>query len=279
MKRIATIQDFSCAGRCSLTVALPIVSACGVECCCIPTAVLSTHTGGFKGYTLRDLTDELTPISNHWASLGLEFDAVYSGYLANERQIALVRDFAAGFRGKGFVAVDPAMADNGVLYGGFDDSFPEKMAGLCSIADVVIPNLTEAALLTGRAYNPRPDEGEVRELLNGLKRLGAKSAVITGVSYKTGEFGAAFSDRDGTVGYTCRPLVDKNYHGTGDIFSSVLVSALVRGLSLGDACDTACSFTTACIANTVNEEVDERYGVLFERELYRLCDRFKAVQK
>ncbi len=274
MKRIATVQDFSCAGRCSLTVALPIVSACGIECCCVPTAVLSTHTGGFSGYTLRDLTDDIAPIAAHWASLDLGFDALYTGYLASERQIDLVCDFARRFRGGGFVAVDPAMADNGALYGGFDVHFAKRMAGLCGMADIVVPNLTEAALLTGREYDPAPDRDRVGALLCGLLALGAKSAVITGVSFAPGQLGAAFMGADGRMGYACRGRVEKSYHGTGDIFSSVLVSALTQGLSLGDACDAACDFTTTCIANTAKEAVDERYGVLFERELYRLCDRF-----
>ncbi len=275
MKRIATIQDFSCAGRCSLTVALPIISAAGVECCALPTAVLSTHTGGFIGYTVRSLTDEIMPIAEHWKSLNLAFDVIYTGYLSDERQIGIVCRFIDMFKGERTkVIVDPAMADHGQLYSGFDSAFVNGMRKLCSRADIVVPNLTEAALLNEKAFNPNPTESEVKELLSGLKSIGAQSAVVTGISFKEGTLGASCIDEAGKVSHIFEKLVPKSFHGTGDIFASVLAAATARGKRLVAACSSACRFTTSCIAATAKKDVDERYGVLFEEKLGELCREF-----
>ena len=176
MKRVVTIQDISCLGKCSLTVALPIISALGVEAAIIPTAVLSTHTM-FKNFTCKDLTDQIEPISAHWQSEGLGFDAVYTGYLASFEQIDLVKKFFADFKTEdNFTFVDPAMADNGKLYPAFDEKFAKKMASLCAVADVIVPNITEACFMTGSEYRTDYDEAYIKDLLLNLHALGASSA-------------------------------------------------------------------------------------------------------
>ena len=156
--KILTVQDISCVGQCSLTVALPVISACGVETCVLPSAVLSTHTAGFSGYTFRDLTDDMPAINEHWKKEKIAFDAIYTGYLGSARQIGYVKDLLATVLSEGGVAVvDPAMADNGALYPGFDAAFVEEMKGLCALADYVVPNITEACMLTGVEYKTEYD--------------------------------------------------------------------------------------------------------------------------
>ena len=266
MKRVATIQDFSCAGRCSLTVALPILSAAGIECCAVPTAVLSTHTGGFGNIAVRDLSDSLLPIAERWSDIGMTFDVIYTGYLSGEEQVDTVLRFIDMFRTPDTkVVVDPVMGDNGSLYRGFADDYPSHMARLCSAADVIVPNLTEAALLTGLPYNAAPNRDEAAALLKALKALGAKSAVLTGIHFEEGTLGACCEDENGTFGYLYEHLVPDSYHGTGDIFASVLTAGLALGYPLQEACRIACRFTTACIAETAKHpEHDKRFGVLFE---------------
>ena len=147
-KKVVTLQDISCFGKCSLTVALPVISAMGISCSIIPTAVLSTHTGGFTGYTFRDLTEDIQKISDHWKTCGITFDGIYTGYLGSCHQVDVVSDFIAQNRREGaLVFIDPAMADNGVLYSGFDSAFVDSMRELCREADIVVPNITEASML------------------------------------------------------------------------------------------------------------------------------------
>ena len=181
MKRIVSIQDISAIGKCSLTVALPIISAMGIECAVVPTAVLSTHTQ-FQGWTFRDLTDDMEPIADHWKQQGFTFDAIYTGYLGSFRQVDIVkryfRDFGAGAK----IIVDPAMADNGRLYAGFGPEFPQKMAELLDGADLVLPNLTEACLLLGKEYREEYDRAYIMDLLEGLLARGAKNAALVAVS-------------------------------------------------------------------------------------------------
>ena len=184
MKRIMTVQDISCVGRCSLTVALPIISAAGVECGVLPTAVLSTHTA-FKSFTFRDLTDEIEPISDTFLELGIDFDAIYTGYLGSHRQLSLVGDFIDRFKKKdSFVLIDPVMADHGVLYKGFTEEFAKNMAALCAKADLVVPNITEAAFMLGIPYNPDYDEDYIKWLLKELTGLGCPRAALTGISFE-----------------------------------------------------------------------------------------------
>ena len=188
--RILTIQDISCVGQCSLTVALPILSACGVETAILPSAVLSTHTAGFTGYTFRDLTEDMPKIAAHWQKEGIAFDAFYTGYLGSAQQIQYVEDiFHTLGRGRGLKIVDPAMADNGKLYPGFDQAFVEEMKKLCFGADIILPNITEACLVTDTPYQETYDQAYVQGLLDALTARGAKTVVLTGVSYQEGRTG------------------------------------------------------------------------------------------
>ena len=269
MKRIMTIQDISCIGKCSLTVALPIISAMGIETAIVPTAVLSTHTQ-FKNFTFRDLTDDLTPIKKHWQSEGFKFDAIYTGYLGSERQIDIVSDYFKAFRGTGtHIIVDPAMADAGKLYTGFDDYFAKRMASLCSKADIILPNISEAAIMTGSEY-PGEDASEeaVKKLLDKLVGLGAGTSVITGVNFNDGTFG--FYGYDSQTGEYLKYGTDKvkyTSHGTGDIFASTFTGALTLGNDTYDALKIAADYTSACIKNTAADPERVNYGVNFEAEI------------
>ena len=186
MKRIVTIQDISCVGKCSLTVALPIISAMGVETAIIPTAVLSTHTM-FKNFTVKDLTDQIEPITNHWKNEEIGFDALYTGYLGSFEQIDLMKKMFEEFKTDSNITfVDPAMGDHGKLYPAFDEAFAKHMATLCAVADIVVPNVTEACFMTGAEYKEVYDEAYAKDLLKRLSDLGAKIAILTGVSFEEG---------------------------------------------------------------------------------------------
>lgn len=278
MKRIVTIQDISCFGKCSLTVALPIISAMGIEACCIPTAVLSTHTGGFTGYTYRDLTHDIPEISKHWKSIDLQFDAVYTGYLGSFEQIKIVSDFFDAFKTENnLLIVDPVMGDKGKFYAGFTNDFALEMKKLCQKADVILPNLTEASLLLGEEYiGDGYDENVIKDMLVRLSKLGSKIVVLTGVSFdknsqgvmsynsETVEFSSYFNDN--IPGY---------FHSTGDVFSSTLSGALVKGFDMGMAVKIAVDFTVDCIKNTIGSEKEHWYGVKFEECLPKLIDMTK----
>lgn len=275
MKRIMTIQDISCIGKCSLTVALPILSCFGLETAIVPTAVLSTHTQ-FQGFNFRDLTDDLEPIKEHWKKEGFQFQAIYSGYLGSERQIEIVRDYFHTFHGRDTVTiVDPAMADNGRLYAGFDEHFPEKMAGLCKEADIILPNLSEAALMLGVPYPGEDAAPEVtKKLLKGLAGLGAGVVVITGVTLADGSFGFMGLDTANNEYFEYgTPRVPYKSHGTGDIFASTFTGALVRGFSMQEALQIAADYVRACIQNTYEDPDHVNYAVNFEAELPGLLRR------
>lgn len=275
MKRIATIQDISCFGKCSITVALPVISTMGVECAIVPTAVLSTHTAGFTDYTVCDISDQLLPIAEHWRREELTFDALYTGYLANGEQIDSTKAFIDLIKNeKTMIFVDPAMADNGKLYPAFDDTFPTKMLELCKIADVVCPNITEAALLLGKEYKCEGEYNEsyIEELIDGFAALGIGKVVITGVKYSDGRHGAmAFDSETGEKRYLWGKNLDCYFHGTGDIFSSVLCGALTKGDDVYSATQKAVDFTIACIEHTLPDRENHPYGVKFEEVLHLLC--------
>ena len=268
MKRIATIQDISCFGKCSITVSLPVISAMGVECAIVPTTVLSTHTAGFTGYTVCDISSELLPIAEHWRREGISLDTLYTGYLANETQINDTIKFIELTRnGSTMIFVDPAMADNGKLYPGFPWEFPSKMLELVKIADVVCPNITEACLLLGKEFKNEGeyDESYIKELVDGFVALGIKKVVITGVKYGDGRHGAMSYDTDcGEYRYLYGENMDCYFHGTGDIFSSVLCGALTKGDNVYSATQKAVDFTIACIKQTIPDRVNHPYGVKFE---------------
>ncbi len=268
-RKILTVQDISCVGQCSLTVALPVISACGVETCVLPSAVLSTHTAGFSGFTFRDLTEDMPGILAHWKKEGIAFDAIYTGYLGSEKQIEYVRHILQGVLAEGgVVVVDPAMADNGKLYPGFDASFANAMKGLCAMADYVIPNVTEAALLTDLGYRTEYDRAYVDELVAGLLALGAKTVILTGISYAEGRTGVVVATKD-SYAYYEHEKMPKGSHGTGDIYASAFVGALMRGKSAYDAARIAADFTLCCIRET-QKTPDHWYGACFEPVLSEL---------
>lgn len=268
MKKIVTVQDISCVGRCSLTVALPIISAMGVETSVIPTAVLSTHTM-FQNFTFRDLTDEIEPITAHWRSMGLNFDGIYTGYLGSFDQLNLVSKLIDEFRGDGIVFVDPVMGDGGKLYSGFTPEFVKKMAEFCGRADIIVPNLTEASFMLDIPYvGENYDEDHIKDILRRLTALGAKKAVLTGISFRPDELGvmAYDSERDEFFSYFGQKI-GGYYHGTGDIFASTCMGALMNNLSLGDSLRIATDYTCECIRLTADETRDRAFGVNFEKAI------------
>lgn len=279
MKRIVSIQDISDLGKCSLTAALPVISALGVECAVMPTAVLSTHTM-FSGFTFKDLTDEMEPVARHWKEQGIGFDAIYTGYLGSYRQIDIVKKFFADFKDGAKIIVDPAMADNGKLYSGFTPEFALKMAELCDGADIILPNITEACFMLGKEYREDYDEAYILDLLDGLKKLGAKECVITGVSFEKNKLGVYKLDSE--TGkyfeyYTKRQ--PENFHGTGDLFSSAVVGGVMRGMSVDDALILACDFICESIGITIAEENHNTYGVNFEQAIPYLLKRAEEIEK
>ena len=265
MKRIVTIQDISCVGKCSLTVALPIISAMGIEASIIPTAVLSTHTA-FKNFTFCDLTDEIQKISDHWKSEKIQFDGIYTGYLGSFRQIDLMSAFFDDFGSGKLIFVDPCMADNGKLYAGFSTEYVSAMAGLCKKADIIVPNITEACFLTGEQYpGDCYDEKFIENNLEKLALLGAKKIILKGVGYKKGLCGVITLDvLSGKKTEYFHELVPIKFHGTGDIFASVAFGSLIRGKTLDDAVKLAADFTVQSIKNTVSHPDYNWYGVDFE---------------
>jgi pyridoxine kinase len=268
-KRVAAIHDISGFGKCSLTVALPILSAAGVETSVIPTAVLSTHTGGFEGYTFRDLTADLPAFARHWKSLGLTFDCLYSGFLGSEEQIEIVFEIFKMFKQKdNLVLVDPAMADNGRMYETFPLSFAGKMKALCARADIIVPNITEAAFLLGETYRPGPyDRPYIEGLLKRLAGLGVPRVVVTGVFFGDDHLGAAVYDREAGVDFVFQDKIQGMYHGTGDVFASALLGALLNGFTLLESARIATRFTAKSINRTMKAGSDVRFGVNFEMEL------------
>jgi pyridoxine kinase len=277
-KRALAIHDISCFGKCSLTVALPIISATGVECVALPTAVLSTHTGGFKGFTYRDLTDDLIPILNHWKTLNLGFDSIYTGFLGSFEQIDIVLRIIGELKSKDtLIVVDPVMADNGELYSIFSKDFPKGMRKICEKADVIIPNITEAVLLLGEEFKKGPYTKEYIEgLLKRLGKIGAKKIILTGVFFNEGHLGAAAYDtKTGKMSYAFHDLIPGYYHGTGDVFGSVVVSALMNGSDLAGANELAVEFTAESIMRTREAGTDIRFGVNFEEGLGKLIKKVR----
>ncbi len=275
MKRIVTIQDISCVGKCSLTVALPIISAMGVEAAVVPTAVLSTHTA-FQGFTFRDLTSDIKPISDHWKKERIDFNAIYTGYLGSFEQLNLVSEFFSDYKTKdNLIIVDPVMADHGKLYPGFTQEFADKMAQLCSKADIIVPNLTEASFMLGIDYaGDNYDEEYIRNVLKQLSKLGAAHVVLTGVSFKPDELGVMSynADTDEFFSYFSEKL-PVNFHGTGDVFASAYVGALMNRFSFSESLKIAVDFTVESIRKTVEDKQHRWYGVNFESAIPYLVNR------
>ena len=270
-KRILTIQDISCVGQCSLTVALPILSACGLECAVLPSAVLSTHTAGFSGYTFRDLTDDMPDIRKHWEKENIKFSAIYTGYLGSTKQIDIVAEiFDKTVEECGEIFVDPAMADGGKLYPGFDMEYASAMATLCKKADYIIPNITEACFLTGIEYKEKYDRAYIDAIIEKFVADGCKNIILTGVSYEEGKTGIVVFE-NGEYSYYEHDFLNGSCHGTGDIYASAFVGAKVRGNSAYEAAKIAGDYTVECIKETMKME-NHWYGAAFEPVLSKLIE-------
>ena len=280
MKRILTIQDLSCFGKCSITITLPVLSAMGVETAVLPTMVLSTHTM-FQGYTVKELSDQLVPIARHWKSQDIRFDAVYTGYLGSAQIIGAAEQVIDLLKGEDtLLLIDPVMGDHGSLYAGFDADYPEKCARFCSKGDMIVPNLTEACLLTGTEYRTEYDAAYIRLLLDRLALLGPRIIVLTGVSFDREKIGFCLFDTSaGEMSVYQTERVDASCHGSGDLFASVSAGALVQGIPIPKAFEIAAEYTARTIRATVKEQEDPRYGAAFEktlpdlREMLSLTDR------
>ena len=264
MKRLLTIQDISCVGQCSLTVALPIISSFGIETSIIPSTVLSTHTGGFGRPYIRDLSDDILKIFDHFKRCNISFDGLYTGYIGNSKQMEYIEIIRKELlKDNAPFIVDPAMADNGKLYSGFDDLFVEKMRKFICGCDILLPNITEAALLTCNAYKEIYDEDYIKILVEGLIKFGAKKIILTGVSFENNKIGVCVFDGTNLEYYFDEKL-PRNSHGTGDIFASVFVAKYLNGKSLLDAATIAAKFVKESMKNTPS---DHTYGVYFEKVL------------
>ena len=275
--RVLAINDISCVGKCSLTVALPVVSACGVTCDVLPTALLSTHTGGFEGYTFRDLSDEIPAVLKQWESLGLTFDFIYSGYLGNVSQIETVREIKRRFlKRNGKFIVDPVMGDGGKLYAHFDFHFVEKMRVLCEEADFILPNVTEACLLAGENY-PLSIERLPAEKIVGILRSPHTCPIVTGV--EEGEENAVYYGEANGVSRYALPHAKGFFHGAGDVFAAAFTGCLARGKSKKKAIELAANFTTAAIFRTAKAGGDSRYGLLFEEEIFNFLKELAEDEK
>ncbi len=273
-KKVLTLQDISCYGQCSLTVALPILSACGMETIILPSAILSTHTAGFTGFTFRDLTEDLDKIADHWAKENINFDCFYTGYLGSIEQIDKVFRIAGERLNEGApLIVDPAMADNGALYSIFDMEYVKAMKKLCDKADILLPNITEAAFLTGMEYKESYDEAYIKELVEKLSANEKQIIVLTGVSYKKETTGVVVYE-NGNIQYYEHIRIEKGCHGTGDVYASAFVGALMNGKTAFDAAKIAADYTVSCIQNTQGDD-SHWYGVKFEPMLGHLIELLK----
>lgn len=271
IKRVLSIQDISCLGKCSQTIALPVLSALGSEAVMLPTALLSTHTM-FKNFTFKDLSDQIEPIINHWKSEGVKFDAVYTGYIGSEAQIEQVKNIFKEFKDKDtLIFIDPVMADNGKLYPAFDMNYVKKNAELCACADIIVPNITEACFMTGVEYKEKYDENYIKLLLDKLNKLGAKINLLTGVSLEDGKTGVmGYDNIKGEYYLYQNKRINAVYHGTGDLFSSVCVGEIMKGLDWRDAARIAADYTAHTIEVTLESPDKPWYGVNFEETLPEL---------
>ena len=280
MKKILTIQDISCFGKCSITVALPVISAMGVETVILPTAVLSTHTM-FKNFTVKDLTDQLIPITDHWKKEGITFDAIYTGYLGSEEEIEIAKKIFDEFGSEDtLIFIDPVMADNGKMYPAFGQNYAKLNAGLCEKADIIVPNITEACFMTDTEYKETYDEEYIKTLLGRLAALGSKIVVLTGVSLSEGKTGVYGYDTVNDKYFIYQnDRVDASFHGTGDVFSSVSVGAITRGLDMDSAFRLAADYTADTIRVTLDNPDKPWYGVDFETTIPQLVSGLGAALK
>ena len=273
--RLLTIQDISCVGQCSLTVALPIVSACGIETAILPSSVLSNHTGkGFGAWTFRDLTDEMPKILDQWLKEKIDFDAFYTGYVSKAQIPHILDIFQKAARPGAVKIVDPAMADNGKLYAGFDADFPKEMARLVAVSDYALPNLTEASFLLGQEYiESGYDKAYIEKTIAGLHKLGAKNVILTGVSFEPSKLGVAVSDGN-KIDYYFNERLPAAMHGTGDVYASAFAGALLRGKPVLDAAAIAADFVVESMKKTLGDD-SHFYGVKFEKAIPFLVNRLE----
>ncbi len=269
-KRLVTIQDLSCFGKCSISVALPVISALGIETVVLPTAVLSTHTGEFEGYTFHPLHDEFRGICDHWESLGVEFDAIYVGYIGSNELICAVSDFIDRFKNKNtLVFIDPAMADNGNFYSGLDNDYAKNLAILCKKADIISPNMTEAMILSGNSPADYKDIASLEVLAKSLSDI-CENVIITGVHSEKTISTVAYEKGADTLFSADKPLYDGVFYGSGDLFASAFIGMYLGGASLFEATKNASDFVNECILNTLDEREKYWYGLKFEQSLSKL---------
>lgn len=276
--KILTIQDVSCYGQCSITVALPIVSAFGIETAVIPSAVLSTHTAGFTGYTVRDLTEDLPLIREHWESEGIFFDAIYTGFVSSITQIDYIKDIIdSRLKPEGTVFIDPAMADHGEFYNGFDQDFADKMGELCKLGDYVLPNTTEACYLLHKPWKEDFSKDEMLEMANGLSAFTKRHVILKGDTHKEGKMGMIVLDKEeSTTDFVYNDKVNHVSHGTGDVFASAFVGSTMIGKNPSESAKIAGEFTKKAIEETVGDSA-HTYGVKFERVIPQLQDIIKSI--
>lgn len=269
--KVLTIQDVSCVGQCSLTVALPIISACGIETCVLPSAILSTHTAGFSGFTFRDLAGDMPSILAHWKKEEIEFDGIYTGYLGSSEQVDYVLDIKNNTLKKGgLFIVDPAFGDNGKLYPIFNEEYVNNIRRLVGECDVVIPNLTELCYLCGEKYLDSYTESDINRLVLKLVSFGAKAVVLTGISYEKGYTGIVTYDGS-EFKYYKHELLENSCHGTGDIYASSFVGAIMKGKDLYVSSKIAGDYTVECIRKTAGDKT-HWYGAKFELALPKLIE-------
>ena len=272
--KILTIQDISCYGQCSITVALPVVSAFGIETAILPSAVLSTHTAGFTDFTVRDLTEDLPEIRKHWEKEGILFDAIYTGFIASIEQLDYIKDIIdSRLKPGGLVFVDPAMADHGEFYNGFDQEFADKMGELCKLGDYVLPNTTEACYILHKPWKEEFTKEEMLEMANELSEFTKRHVILKGDTHKEGQLGMIVLDKDEeTCDIVFNDKVDS--HGTGDVFASAFVGSTMNGKTPTQAAKIAGEFTKRAIEKTIGDET-HTYGVKFEQVIPELYDLLK----
>ena len=277
--KILTIQDISCFGQCSITVALPIVSAFGIETAVLPSAVLSTHTSGFEGYTVRDLTEDLPDIRKHWEKEGIYFDAIYTGFIGSIEQLDYIKEIIdSRLKPDGLVFVDPAMADHGEFYNGFDQEFADKMGELCKLGDFILPNTTEACYLLHKPWKEEFTHEEMLEMAKELSDFTKKYVILKGDTHKESELGMIVLDKENSsVDIVYNDKVDYVSHGTGDVFASTFVGSIMCGKSPSSAAKIAGELTKKAIEKNVGDET-HTYGVKFEQVIPEIYGLLKSIE-
>ncbi|MBO7719207.1 MAG: pyridoxamine kinase [Methanosphaera sp.] len=277
--KILTIQDISCYGQCSITVALPIISAFGIETAVLPSAVLSTHTAGFTDYTFRDLTEDLPAIKEHWEKEGIYFDAIYTGYIGSIKQLDYIKDIInSRLKDDGIVFVDPAMADYGEFYYGFDQEFADKMGELCKLGDYVLPNTTEACYLLHKEWKPDFSKEEMLEMAEELSKFTKQNVILKGDNHRPNELGMIVYDKKdpSKTEIVYNDKIDHLSHGTGDVFASAFVGSTMNGKTPTQSAKIAGEFTKKAIQKTIGDP-NHGYGVKFEQVLPELNDLLNSI--